>query len=382
MKLAILGSTGEIGTRALKVSESLKECEILAIICNKNWKLFAEQITKYNPRYAIIRDSSSYKKLRNQMHLNGTKLLNNADDILEISDKHKIDTIIGATIGTTFLRLNYELIKLCKRFLIANKESIVLAGRLFMKKAARHGTQIVPLDSEHFGLFSLINAHGTDFSRIYLTASGGPFRTYSRNQLKNVTPKQALNHPIWKMGARITIDSATLMNKAFEVIEASYLFNVPGDKIKVVIHPESIIHAMIEYPNGAFFAQMSLPRMEIPIKQAMINGNRNRNISPKYRMDFHQIKQLTFDEVNGWTPAVKFGIDALKKGGSFPIALNAADEVAVESFLQKKIPFLKITEIIEKILNNHKPVEPKTISDILDVDSNVRKETSELVKHN
>lgn len=368
MRLAILGSTGEIGRRALKVASTIPDCEVVAITCNTNYTLLSRQIRRFKPRFAAILNNQSLAKFRRGHTLRTTKLVENKQEILEFLSRYRVDTVISSTIGASMLDLNYALLKETRRMLLANKESIVLAGRLLTERAKRYKTQLVPLDSEHFGLYTLLNSCGRDFSRLHITASGGPFRTYTPKQLENATPAEALHHPIWKMGERITVDSATLMNKAFEIIEAKHLFGVDARLINVVIHPQSVIHAMVEYPNGSTYAQMSLPEMEIPIRQAMLDGRSNGSPVP-YRLDLTKTKQLTFQEVpHNIFPTVKLGYLAAERENGYPVVLNAADEVAVEYFLKGKIRFTDIFKILEKAVHRHKPMEPSTIEDVLELD--------------
>lgn len=369
--LSILGSTGSIGVQALDVCDNLK-IDVISLVANTNVKLMEEQIRRFHPRVAALFDEHAADELKLAVADTDTKVLKGMSGVLEAVTHPDADTVLTSVVGIAGLIPTMAAIDAGKNIALSNKETLVTSGGIVMEAARKKGISIFPVDSEHSAIFQcLAGNRDKDVSRIILTASGGPFRGYTREQLEKVTVEQALKHPNWSMGSKITIDSATLMNKGLEVIEAMWLFNVPVSQIDVVVHPQSIIHSMVEYVDGSIMAQIGPPDMRLPIQLAMTWPQRMDN--PFRRLDFSKISGLTFEEPDKVNfRALELAYIAAGTGGTMPCAMNAANEVAVDMFLKGKISFLQITEIIEQVMNAHSVNSRPVLNDIIDTDREAR----------
>lgn len=369
--LTILGSTGSIGVQALQVCENL-QIEVVSLIAHSNVKLMAEQIRKYRPKVAALYDEKAAEELMSLVPTHEIKILKGLKGVLEAVVHPDADTVLTSVVGIAGLLPTMTAIEAGKHIALSNKETLVTAGGLVMEAARNKGISILPVDSEHSAIFqSLAGNRHEDVSKIILTASGGPFRGYSLEQLQEVTVDQALNHPNWSMGSKITIDSATMMNKGLEVIEAMWLFDVPPENIEVVVHPQSIIHSMVEYRDGSVMAQLGAPDMRIPIQLALSWPERYPN--PFKKVSFSEISKLTFEKPDLETfKALKLAFEAAKVGGTLPCAMNAANEVAVDMFLKGRITFLQIVELIERVMDMHIVNSKPVLNDIIDTDRTSR----------
>tara|TARA_Y100000389_G_scaffold46263_1_gene41193 strand:+ start:4778 stop:5947 length:1170 start_codon:yes stop_codon:yes gene_type:complete len=370
--ISIIGSTGSIGLTALSIIDKKKNFfKVNLLSSNKNYNLICKQIKKYKPNFFVISNQDIYLKVKNKFKKKKTKIFNNFD--LQ-NLKIKNDIAISAIPGINGLEPTIAMIKLSKKILIANKESIICGWNLIKKNALTNKTKIVPIDSEHFSIFTLLKSHKlNEIKKFYITASGGPFLNYKIKQFKNIKPKDALKHPKWKMGKKITVDSSTLMNKMLELIEAQKLFDIPDNKIDILIHPNSLVHAIIKLKNGLTKFIYHETTMIIPLANALFEGDFNIEDFYNKKIKKRTIENLTFDKVN----AKIFPIIKLKKRlnecPSTPIIINAANEILVDQFLQKKIPFLSISKTILSILNdrNYKKYairNPENIKDIIKID--------------
>ncbi len=356
-RIAILGSTGSIGQQALDVVRALPdELEVVALTGNKNLGLLERQIREFQPKMFC----SSVKL--NVSH--GGQFLSAED----IASHPEVDFVVVATVGKAGLNPTLAALRAGKTVALASKEVLVMAGEIVVREASIHHAQILPIDSEHSAIRQCLQGEETRPRRLLLTASGGPFYRYSQAQLAEVTPEQALRHPVWKMGRKITVDSATLMNKGLEVIEAHWLFSFPFDSIEVLIHPQSIVHSMVEFADGSLKAQLSWPDMRLPIQYALSYPRRWPN--PELpRLDWNQVNSLTFEPVDSDRfPCLRLALEAGKSRGTYPAVLCAADEVAVELFLSHRIHFTDIAEIVQKTLDQHRNVSQPTLEEILAAD--------------
>ncbi len=375
MNISILGSTGSIGTQALLVVDDLKgikDINIKAISGNKNVKLLEEQARKYKPEIVASFDEESAKDLKCRLSDTPCRVVCGQDGLIEVATHKNSEMVLSSIVGFSGLIPTLHAIDEGKDIALANKETLVTAGQLFMDKIAEKGVRLLPVDSEHCAIFqSLEGNRHNKINKILLPCSGGPFFGKTANELRSVTKEMALNHPNWSMGAKITIDSATLMNKGLEVLEAKWLFDVEIDDIEVVVHRESIIHSMVEYEDLSVIAQLSLPSMKHPIQYAFTYPKRLP--SPDKRVSFKDLKTMTFYEPDEETfKCLRLAKEAGQAGGIMPTVLNAANEKAVELFLHGKIGFLQIGDIIEKTLSEYKNINNPTIDDILRVDMEVR----------
>ena len=380
-KIGILGSTGSIGTQALNVIEDNSEKYSVSFLsCRNNIELLCEQIEKFNPSTVVVGTDKQAKEISKKFGkslnvLYGDKGLNEA----ACYEHH--DMLLNSLVGIKGLEPTYKAILQGKNIALANKETLVAGGEIVMKAVSDKNVDLLPVDSEHSAIFqSLMGNRGNKIRRILLTASGGPFRGKSLEELENVTVEQALNHPNWSMGSKITIDSATMMNKGLEVIEAKWLFDVDLDKIQILVHPQSIMHSGVEYEDGAVIAQLGTPDMRIPIALAFSYPERLE--SSAERLDFFKEgKNLTFEEVD-WNvfKCVKLAYQASRQGGSYPVVLNGANEVLVENFLKGKIGFLDIQNIIEETLDQHDPIYNLDLETILKVDKQTRAVVEKKIK--
>lgn len=379
-RIAILGSTGSIGTQALEViSDSPESFKVEILTANNNADLLIEQAMKFDPNSVVIGNEGLYSMVKEALAGYPVKVYAGEKAIAQVTAFESVDMVLTAMVGFSGLRPTLEAICAGKDIALANKETMVVAGKLIMEEALANRVRIIPVDSEHSAIFQCLVGEGSNpLEKIILTASGGPFRGKSRQYLEKVTPEEALCHPNWSMGPKITIDSATLMNKGLEVIEARWLFSVQSGQIEVVVHPQSIIHSMVQFADGSIKAQMGLPDMRLPIQYAFSFPQR---IPTSFeRFDFSSVPELTFEKPDTKifrNLAVSF--EALEKGGNWPCILNAANEVAVKAFLEKKIGFLDIPEIIEQTLGKSMFIPEPELEDYFATDQQARRVAFELI---
>ena len=370
-KIAILGSTGSIGTQTLEVVRENGDIEVLGLAAGNNIKLLEEQIREFRPKVVAVWTEEKAKELRDNVKDVRVKVVSGMEGLIEISVLEETEILVTAIVGMIGIRPTIEAIKAGKNIALANKETLVTAGHIIMPLAAEHNVAILPVDSEHSAIFqSLQGSSRGELHKILLTASGGPFRGKTREQLMNIQVEDALKHPNWEMGRKITIDSSTLVNKGLEVIEAKWLFDVDIDQIEVVVHPQSIIHSMVEYVDGAIIAELGTPDMKLPIQYALYYPE--RRYLPGDRVDFARLSQLTFEKPDLDTfYGLRLAMDAGKIGGSLPTVFNAANELAVSKFLERKIKYLEIPEIIETCMSLHKNIAYPTVDEILRTEQEV-----------
>jgi 1-deoxy-D-xylulose-5-phosphate reductoisomerase len=376
-KILILGSTGSIGVNALTVvREFPDEFEVTGITANENIDLLRTQITEFKPNSVVVKDNVKAAELKNIVN-GSVEVLTGEEGLIEITKRGDYDILVSSLVGFAGLAPTIEAIKLKKRIALANKETLVAAGEIITGLCSQYQTELIPVDSEHSAIFQcLVGETKNEISKLILTASGGPFFNKTAIELKDVTIAEALNHPNWKMGNKITIDSATMMNKGLEVIEAHWLFNLPKEKIEVLIHPQSIVHSMVEFIDSSIKAQLSMPDMKVPIQYALTYPK--RLYSKFVETDFTKIQKLTFFEPDFVKfPCLKLAFDAIGTGGTAPCTLNAANEIAVSLFLKGKVSFLRISQIIEDVLNK---IEIKSHPDIETIFENDRQTRSYLNK--
>ncbi len=379
-KIAILGSTGSIGISTLKVVGKLKPAfRVVGLTAFRNAKELAKQIKAFKPKMAAIMDESFFPQLKALTKGSSTRLSAGPEGVAAVAGESGASLVLSAIVGAAGLKPTLTAIQKGKDIALANKETMVMAGEVVTKAAQKSGSKILPVDSEHCAVFQCLvgSRHSNEIHKILLTASGGPFRNLAQKHFSKITLKQALNHPTWRMGPKITIDSATLMNKGLEVIEAHYLFNVPFEKIDIVIHPESIIHSMVEYIDGSVLAQLGTTDMQIPIQYALTYPARAN--SPVSRLDLARIGRLHFEKPDRKKfRCVDLAYEAGEKGGTYPAVLNAANEVAVGRFLKEEITFVQIPQIIEKTLRKYRPLTNGTLDGILSADRWAREEASKI----
>ena len=368
-KISILGSTGSIGTQTLEVVEILENIKVMAITGNSNVKLLEEQARKFQPELIAVMDEKNAEILKEKLSDLNIRVVSGMNGLVEAATYEGVDTVVTSVVGNVGLKPTFEAIRAGKNIALANKETLVSAGQLVMDLAKKHNINIYPVDSEHSAIFqSLQGNEGNKIERILLTASGGPFRGKKREELLHVTAADALKHPNWSMGNKITIDSATLMNKGLEVMEAKWLFGVDVDQIEVLVHPQSIVHSAVEYEDGAIVAQLGEPDMRVPIQYALTYPKRIKNPFP--RVDFTQRNNLTFDKPDMETfKCLSLAYRALKTGGTLPAVLNGANEVAVARFLKGEIGFLDIPELIEQTMDAYTVKYEYTLEDLLEADA-------------
>ena len=377
-QIAILGSTGSIGTQALQVIEEHPELyEAYALTANDQVELLAAQARKFMPVAVVIANESKYLQLKELLSDLPIQVYAGADALCEIVEAKPIDVVLAAMVGYAGLRPTMNAIRAGKAIALANKETLVVAGELINSLASQYYTPILPVDSEHSAIFQCLEPNNV-LEKVILTASGGPFRQFTMEQLKHVTKEQALKHPNWEMGAKITIDSATMMNKGFEVIEAKWLFDVRPEQIEVVVHPQSVIHSMVQYEDGAVKAQLGMPDMRLPILYAFSYPQRIKTSFD--RLDFSIIKELTFEE-----PDMKrfrclaFAYEALRQGGNMACIVNAANEVVVSAFLHDRISFLRMSDVIEKAMQKVAFIQTPTYDDYVATDAEARRIAESLI---
>ena len=380
-KIAILGSTGSIGTQALEVIKNNPEhfkAEVLT--AGNNYKLLIEQAIKFLPDTVIIANEKKYNKVSEALSSYPVKVFAGSKSIEQIVESSSIDLVLTAMVGFSGLLPTINAIKSKKDIALANKETLVVAGELISKLVKEHKVNILPVDSEHSAIFqSLAGEYHNEIEKIYLTASGGPFRKFTKKQLENVTKEQALKHPNWDMGAKITIDSATMMNKGFEAIEAKWLFDLKPEQIDIIVHPQSIIHSVVQFTDGSMKAQMGLPDMKLPIQYAFTYPDRIKTNFKRF--NFSDYPKFSFEKPDtDKFRNIQIAYDAMKKGGNIPCAVNAANEIVVDAFLKDKIKFTDIPKIIEKTVNKINFANSSDINTYLNTDKETRLIAEELIK--
>lgn len=379
-QIAILGSTGSIGTQALEVIEENSGLfEVYAITANNQVDLLIEQARKFHPEVVAIANETHYSKLKESLADLPIKVFAGNEAIAQVAEMQPIDMVLTAMVGYSGLKPTIKAIEAGKKIALANKETLVVAGELICDLVEKHKSAILPVDSEHSAIFQCLTGEGNNpIEKLILTASGGPFRTKNLAELQHVTSAQALKHPNWDMGAKITIDSASMMNKGFEIIEAKWLFGVAPGQIDVVVHPQSIIHSMVQFADGSIKAQLGLPDMKLPIQYAFTYPDRLKTNFP--RLDFNICTQFTFEQPDTERfRNLAFAYYAMEKGGNMPCILNAANEIVVAEFLKDKIGFLQMSDIIEEVMANAHFVAKPTYDDYVATDEAVRALTSSFI---
>ena len=377
-QIAILGSTGSIGTQALKVIEEHPDLyEAYALTANNQVELLAEQARKFMPAAVVIANEAKYLALKEMLADLPIQVYAGADALCEIVEAKPIDVVLASMVGYAGLRPTMNAIRAGKAIALANKETLVVAGELINALAQQYKTPILPVDSEHSAIFQCLEPNNA-LEKVILTASGGPFRQFTMEQLQHVTKEQALKHPNWEMGAKITIDSATMMNKGFEVIEAKWLFGVRPDQIEVVVHPQSIIHSMVQYEDGAVKAQLGMPDMRLPIQYAFSYPQR---IKASFdRLDFSKMTELTFEQPDtNRFRCLALAYEALHQGGNMACIVNAANEVVVSAFLKDRISFLRMSEVIEASMAKVPFIQTPTYEDYVATDAEARRIAESLI---
>ena len=372
-KIAILGSTGSIGTQTLDVVRANGDIQVLGISAGRNIKMLEEQAREFHPQLIAVWDENAARDLAVRLADLDVKIVSGMEGLLELARMPQTDILVTAVVGMIGIRPTMEAIKAGKDIALANKETLVTAGHLIIPMAKENDVQILPVDSEHSAIFQALHGEKrAQVEKLLITASGGPFRGKKRADLEKVTLADTLKHPNWVMGQKITVDSATLVNKGLEVMEARWLFDVDVDHIQVVVQPKSIIHSMVEFKDGAVMAQMGTPDMRLPIQYALYYPE--RRFLDGERLDFHKLKEITFEDPDMDTfLGLPMAIDAAGKGGSMPTVFNAANELAVKKFLQEKIGFLDIYDIIEQSMDRHKVIADPTLEEILAVEDETYK---------
>jgi 1-deoxy-D-xylulose-5-phosphate reductoisomerase len=376
--LSILGSTGSIGTQTLDiVKNNPDEFKIIGLTTNNNVDILKKQIDEFKPEAVAVMDNKKVDELKKDID---TNVYSGIDGIIKVATLSDADTIVNSLVGSIGVRPTIEAIKNKKNIALANKETLVTAGLIVMNEVKKNNVKLMPIDSEHSAIFQCLNGENIDdVNKIIITASGGAFRDYSKEQLENVTAADALKHPTWNMGNKITIDSATLMNKGFEVIEAHWLYGIDYGKIEVIIHPQSTIHSLVEFKDSSVLAQLGNPDMKIPIQYALSFPKRF-NLDSK-KLDLLEVKNLSFSKPDlELFPCLKYAYDAGNARGTLPAVLNAANEVAVYAFLDNKIKFLDIPRLVNKMMQEHKIIKNPNLNEILDVDKKVKEETNKIIE--
>ena len=370
--IVILGSTGSIGKQALEiVREHPDRFNVVALSCNCSWELLAKQIEEFNPDYALLCDESFSDKL-DRTKKSDTEILIGSENLSYLAAIEKADVVLNALVGFSGFEPTVAALKANKRVALANKESLVVGGALINDLLESHAGQLIPVDSEHSAIFQcLVGENHTDVEKLIITASGGPFRTWTRKQMEEITVREALDHPNWSMGAKITIDSATMMNKGLEVIEAHWLFDLPLSQIEAVIHPQSIIHSVVTFVDGSSKAQLGPPTMKVPILYALTYPDRiNQEVE---HLDWKQTMKLNFEPMDYKKfPSFKLALNAINEGGNAPAILNAANEIAVQRFLEEEISYIQIPQVIEKCLSKINEPFEKTVQALKAIDTKTR----------
>jgi 1-deoxy-D-xylulose-5-phosphate reductoisomerase len=389
--IAILGSTGSIGTTALRVIDGLnsslekgRSFEVIALSGHSNTKLLAEQVRRYKPKYVAVSDPDCAEQFRGHIKDINVEILTGEEGLTQIAQLDEVETVLAAIVGVAGLPAVLAAVRKGKRVAIANKEPLVIAGKLITAEAKKYSAELLPVDSEHSAIFQALAAgRREEVAKIMLTTSGGPFRGCKPEEIQNATKDEVLAHPVWRMGPKITVDSATMMNKALEIIEARWLFDVPPEKIEVLVHPESIVHSMVEFVDGSVIAQMGLPDMALPIQYALTYPERLAGCAK--RLQLEQIKRLTFEMPDHKTfPALEMGFEIARKGGAAAAVFNAANEAAVERFLAGAIKFGNIIELVRHCLDNYpqqQGAQDATLEELLEADEWAKKEVTECLKN-
>ena len=380
-RIAILGSTGSIGTQALEVVEAhTDQFEVEVLTARNNTKLLIEQSIKFQPNVVVIENEANYDVVKAALSHTNIKVFCGSEAVASVTQMESIDLVLTALVGFSGTIPTLKAIEAGKNIALANKETLVVAGALVTQKAREHGVDIFPVDSEHSAIFQCLTGElNNPVEKLLLTASGGPFRGKKKEALMKVTREQALKHPNWSMGAKVTIDSASLMNKGLEVIEARWLFGLPAEKIEVVVHPQSIIHSMVQFEDGSIKAQLGLPDMRLPIQYAMTYPHRLQSKFPRF--DFSAYPSLTFEKPDTETfRNLALAYEALRKGGNMPCIMNAANEIAVQEFLNGRIGFLTMSEVVEKTMDKVSWIAQPSIQDYLETDREARLIAAQQVK--
>lgn len=372
-KIAILGSTGSIGTQTLDIVSKNDDLQVVGIAAGSNIEMLEQQIRTFHPKLAAVGDEEKAKELKVKVQDTDCRVVGGMEGLIELAVMEESEILVTAIVGMIGIRPTIEGIKAGKDIALANKETLVTAGHLIMPLAKEHGVKILPVDSEHSAIFQALNGENPSaISKLLITASGGPFRGKKTAELQNIQVEDALKHPNWAMGQKITIDSATLVNKGLEVMEAKWLFDVDLDQIQVVVQPQSVIHSMIEFTDGSIMAQLGTPDMRLPIQYALYAGE--RRFLDGERLDFAKLGSITFENPDMETfKGLPLAMEASRTGGSMPTVFNAANEKAVALFLQRKIRFLDIYTIIEESMEAHKVVINPAAEEILDIERDVYK---------
>lgn len=371
-RIAILGSTGSIGTQALNVIRRHRDLFEVEVLCaGSNADLLVQQALEFRPNAVVIADKDKYSRVSDALANTDTKVFAGEESMVDLMEMSSIDLVLAAIVGFAGLKPTLRAIECGKPVALANKETMVVAGAIVTAAAASHRVPILPVDSEHSAIFQCLIGEGSPIDKILLTASGGPFRGMKRDQLATVTLEQALHHPNWSMGRKVTIDSASLMNKGLEVIEAKWLFGVEADDIEVIVHPQSVIHSMVQFCDGSIKAQLGVPTMETPIQLAFSFPDRIESHLP--RLDFAQYPSLTFERPDRTTfRCLDLAYQAIARGGNIPCVMNAANEVAVRRFIEGKIGFLDIADHVERAMQEAPFIPNPSLDDLLQTDKNIR----------
>lgn len=372
-KIAILGSTGSIGTQTLDIVSKNDDLQVVGIAAGRNIDLLEKQIRQFSPRLAAVGDEKKAEELKLRIQDTDCKVVGGMEGLIELAVMEEAEILVTAIVGMIGIRPTVAAICAGKHIALANKETLVTAGHIIMPLAKEHNVKILPVDSEHSAIFQALNGENPKtIEKLLITASGGPFRGKKTEELKNIRVEDALKHPNWAMGQKITIDSATLVNKGLEVMEAKWLFDVDLDRIQVVVQPQSVIHSMIEFKDGSIMAQLGTPDMRLPIQYALYEGER-RYLDGE-RLDFARLASITFENPDMETfKGLPLAMQASKTGGSMPTVFNAANEKAVALFLNRKIGFLDIYEIIENAMNEHEVILNPTVEEIINIEQDVYK---------
>ena len=376
--LSILGSTGSIGTQTLDIVRKFPdEFKIAGLTTNKNSELLLKQIKEFKPKAVAIMDKT---KIDNLLNFSSAQVYSGIEGLNKIAALNEADTVVNALVGSVGIEPTCNAIKNKKNIALANKETLVAAGSIIMEEVKKNNVNLMPIDSEHSAIFQCLNGESIkEVSKITITCSGGPFKNYTKQQLENANVQDALKHPTWNMGNKITIDSATLMNKGFEIIEARWLYEIDYEKIKVVIHPQSIVHSLVEFVDNSVIAQLGMPDMKIPIQYALTYPKRFPTMQSS--LDLARIKTLEFKEPDfEMFPCLKYAYEAGAIGGTLPAVMNAANEAAVHAFLDNKIRFLDIQRLIRKMMNEHNLIKNPGLKDILEADKKVKEETKNIIE--
>ena len=387
-RIAILGSTGSIGTTALRVIDGLnssleegRRFDVIALSGHSNVKLLAEQVRRYRPKYVVVSAADCLAQFRRLIEGLDVEVFAGAQGLTDIAELDGVDTIVAAVVGVAGLPAVLAAVRKGRRVAIANKEPLVIAGQLITAEAKKYGAELLPVDSEHSAIFQALQAgRREEVARIVLTTSGGPFRQATVEEIQNAAIEQVMAHPVWRMGPKITVDSATMMNKALEIIEARWLFDTPVEKIEVLVHPESIVHSLVEFVDGSVIAQMGVPDMSLPIQYALTYPARLAGAAKKLRLD--RLKTLTFEKPNLKVfPAIEMGFEVAKKGGTAAAVFNAANEAAVEQFLAGRIKFGNIVELVRHCLDTCDAKTDVSLAELLEADAWAKREVLECLKN-